>query len=65
MDEASLLPCVVSLARAKRAYDKIKSALDQVEATGYGIVMPGIDELTLEEPEIVRQGGQYGVRRIL
>ena len=62
VDEASLLPCVVSLARAKRAYDKIKSALDQVEATGYGIVMPGIDELTLEEPEIVRQGGQYGVR---
>ena len=62
VDEASLLPCVVSLARAKRAYDKIKSALDQVEATGYGIVMPGIDELTLEDPEIVRQGGQYGVR---
>lgn len=62
VDEASLLPCVVGLARAKRAYDKIKSALDQVEATGYGIVMPGIEELTLEEPEIVRQGGQYGVR---
>lgn len=62
VDEASLLPCVVSLARAKRAYDRIKSALEQVEATGYGIVMPGIDELTLEEPEIVRQGGQYGVR---
>lgn len=62
VDEASLLPCVVSLARAKRAYDKIKSALDQVEATGYGIVMPSIEELTLEEPEIVRQGGQYGVR---
>lgn len=51
-----------STAKAKRAYDKIKSALDQVEATGYGIVMPGIEELTLEEPEIVRQGGQYGVR---
>lgn len=62
VDEASLLPCVVSLARAKRAYDKIKSALEQVEATGYGIVMPSIDELTLEDPEIVRQGGQYGVR---
>ena len=48
MDEASLLPCVVSLAKAKRAYDKIRSALDQVEATGDGIVMPGIEELTLE-----------------
>ncbi|MDD4850959.1 MAG: stage IV sporulation protein A [Gemmiger sp.] len=62
VDEASLLPCVVSLARAKRAYDKIRSALEQVEATGYGIVMPDIGELTLEEPEIVKQGGQYGVR---
>ena len=62
VDEATLLPCVVGLARAKRAYDKIKGALDQVEATGYGIVMPDIEELTLEEPEIVRQGGQYGVR---
>ena len=62
VDEASLLPCVVELARAKRGYDKIKSALSQVEATGYGIVMPELEELTLEEPEIVRQGGQYGVR---
>ncbi len=61
-DEAGLMPCILSLARAKRAYDKIRSALEQVEATGYGIVMPGIDELTLEEPEIVQQGGRYGVR---
>lgn len=61
-DEASLLPCLVELAKAKHAYDKIKGALDQVEATGYGIVMPGVDELAMEEPEIVRQGGQYGVR---
>ena len=36
--------------------------MEQVEATGYGIVMPELGELTLEEPEIVRQGGQYGVR---
>ena len=62
VDEASLLPCIVGLAKAKRAYDKIRSALEQVEATGYGIVMPNLDELTLEEPEIVKQGGQYGVR---
>ena len=62
VDEASLLPCVVELARAKRAYEKIQGALAQVDATGYGIVMPGLEELKLEEPEIVRQGGQYGVR---
>ena len=61
-DEAGLMPCIMELARAKRAYEKVRSALEQVEATGYGIVMPTIDELSLEEPEIIRQGGRYGVR---
>ncbi|MEG2813860.1 MAG: stage IV sporulation protein A, partial [Oscillospiraceae bacterium] len=37
-------------------------ALEEVEATGYGIVMPDIDDLTLEEPEIMKQGGKFGVR---
>ena len=41
---------------------RFKDALAEVEATGYGIVMPSIDELSLEEPEIMRQGGRYGVR---
>ena len=61
-DEASLMPCIINLAKAKREYEKIRSAIEQVEATGYGIVMPTISELRLEEPEIVRQGGRYGVR---
>ena len=61
-DEAGLMPCIMELARAKREYEKVRSALEQVEATGYGIVMPSIEELSLEEPEIVRQGGRYGVR---
>ena len=52
----------MSWAQAKRAYERVRSALEQVEATGYGIVMPTIDQLRLEEPEIVRQGGRYGVR---
>lgn len=61
-DEASLMPCVIQLAKIKTQYEKVRSALEQVEATGYGIVMPTLDELTLEEPEIIRQGGRYGVR---
>ena len=36
--------------------------LEQVEQTGYGIVMPEMEEMTLEEPEIIRQSGRYGVR---
>ena len=61
-NDGQLLRLLTELAAMKREYDKISAALDEVRATGYGIVMPGIDELTLEEPEIVRQGGQYGVR---
>ena len=62
VDEAALLPCIIQLVKARRAYEKVRSALEQVEATGYGIVMPTIDELQLEEPEIIRQGSRYGVR---
>jgi stage IV sporulation protein A len=61
-DEAGLMPCIIELARAKHEYEKIRSALEQVEATGYGIVMPTIDQMHLEEPEIIKQGGRYGVR---
>ena len=61
-DEAGLIPCIIELSRAKKEYDKVKSALEQVDATGYGIVMPALEELQLEEPEIIRQGGKYGVR---
>ncbi|MEG0167494.1 MAG: stage IV sporulation protein A [Ruthenibacterium sp.] len=61
-DETDLMPCVIALAKIKAQYEKIRVALEQVEATGYGIVMPGLDELQLEEPEIIRQGGRYGVR---
>ena len=61
-DEQGLIDKLSELSDIKKKYDRIKNALDEVEATGYGIVMPDIDELTLKEPEIVKQGGRYGVR---
>ncbi len=61
-DESGLMPCMIELSAIKRKYMKVESALQEVEATGYGIVMPDIDELTLEEPVIVKQGGKYGVK---
>ncbi len=60
--EQALMDEMISLNKTKRAYERLKNALDEVEATGYGIVMPSIEELTLEEPEIMKQGGKYGVR---
>ena len=61
-NEQELVEQFEELTLIKKKYDKIKNALEEVEATGYGIVMPDIDELTLKEPEIVKQGGRYGVR---
>ena len=60
--ESQLMPCMQQLAQMKREYEKIKGALEQVEAVGYGIVMPSLEELRLEQPEIVKQGSRYGVR---
>jgi len=50
------------LAFAKREYDRVAEALKDVRETGYGMVPPTMDELTLEEPEIIRQGSRFGVR---
>ena len=61
-DEQDLMQTVKDLAKIKKEYMRVKDALDEVEATGYGIVMPTTEELKLEEPEIVKQGGRYGVR---
>lgn len=61
-DEAGLMPCMIELAEIKRKYERVQGALAEVEATGYGIVMPTMDELSLEEPQIVKQGGKYGVK---
>lgn len=61
-DEQELMENIKELASMKKEYQKVKGALDEVEATGYGIIMPDIEELALEEPEIVKQGGRYGVR---
>ena len=61
-DDSMLLQTLTELSSVRDKYNKIKNALDEVEATGYGIVMPSIEELSLEEPQIVRQGGRYGVR---
>lgn len=58
----SLITLIRDLSQTKAKYDKVAEALEQVRATGYGIVSPSTDELSLEEPKIVRQGGRYGVR---
>ncbi|MBE6677874.1 MAG: stage IV sporulation protein A [Ruminococcaceae bacterium] len=61
-DERSLIKTVKEFSEIKEKYDKIKDALNAVNETGYGIVTPAKEDLTLEEPEIVKQPGGYGVK---
>jgi len=61
-DDNDLVSLIRSLRTMKKDYDRICGALSDVRTNGYGIVMPSIDEMTLEEPEIVKQGGRFGVR---
>ena len=61
-DDWALMQLIDELVFAKREYDKIAPALQQVETEGYGIVMPGRDKLQLMEPEIVKQGSKYGIK---
>ncbi|MCI8388059.1 MAG: stage IV sporulation protein A [Clostridiales bacterium] len=60
--EEKLITLLRDLAGMKEKYDRVAEALEAVNEKGYGIVMPEIDDLHLEEPEIVKQAGGYGVR---
>lgn len=52
----------MQLAKIKEKYDKISAALEQAESSGYGVVIPSAEEMRLEEPQVVKQDGRYGVR---
>lgn len=47
---------------AKREFDKVSSALEEVKESGYGVVTPRLEEMFLEEPELIRQGSRFGVK---
>ena len=61
-NEGDLIPKITELVKIRDRYDRLAGALDEAERTGYGIVMPTLDELSLDEPEIIKQGGKYGIR---
>lgn len=60
--DAHLLSLMKELVAAKAEYDQVADALSAVRAGGYGLVTPAMSEISLEQPEIVRQGGQFGVK---
>ncbi len=62
LNEGDLFSTFSTFALTKKKYDRIASALEEVEAKGYGIVTPSIDDLELAEPEMIKQGSRFGVK---
>jgi stage IV sporulation protein A len=60
--EHKLIGLIKDLARVKKEYERVEYALHEVKVKGYGMVSPQMEELTLEEPEIIKQGNKFGVK---
>lgn len=60
--ESELMSQLIEMTAIRKRFKKLQQAYDDVLETGYGIVMPDVEELTLEEPQILKQNGKYGIR---
>ncbi len=61
-NRADLLSLLQDYNEAKREYDQVKTALKMVKTTGYGVASPSLEDMTLDTPEIIKQGSRYGVK---
>lgn len=61
-NDEMLLKYLTDVAKMRREYEHVKDALESVRQTGYGVVSPMSEEMVLDEPKIVKQGGRYGIK---
>ena len=61
-NEFARISYIKELSHAKKEYDKIKIALEDAKEDGYGVVFPTVEEMSMEDPQIVKQGGKFGVQ---
>ena len=61
-NDGQLLRLLTELAATRQEYEKVADALQSVQATGYGVVMPKAAEMTLQAPQMLKKGGAYGVK---
>ncbi|MDD6323285.1 MAG: stage IV sporulation protein A [Bacilli bacterium] len=61
-NRSQLLSLFQDLSEAKREYDQVKDALKMVKQTGYGVASPTLSDMTLDTPEIIKQGSRYGIK---
>jgi len=61
-NDGQLMALLTELSAVKKEYEKIADALSSVNATGYGIVMPAAEDMSLEKPELLQKNGTFGVK---
>lgn len=61
-NDRDLIATLSEMSAVKSDYERLRAALADVREKGYGVVMPDAEQMTLEEPQIVRQGGKYSVK---
>ena len=61
-NDGDLIATLSEMSAIRQDYERLRGALEQVRSTGYGVVMPDAEQMQLEEPQIVRQGGKYSVK---
>ncbi len=61
-NDYELMSAITDFVTAKRAYDRLSDALNQAERIGYGIVDPDPEQIEIEQPEVFRSGGKFGVK---
>lgn len=60
--EEQLIKLILDLTKIKNEYDKVKDAFEAVSQKGYGVVMPELDDITMEDPVLIAHGNKYGVK---
>jgi len=60
--KGDLLKIFQDFKEGRNEYNGIKGALKQVYQTGYGIVLPTTKDMKLQTPEVIKQGGRYGIK---
>ncbi len=60
--EYQLISMIKELADVKKSYEKVSEAINSVQQKGYGVVVPSMSEIQIEEPQLIHHGNKYGVK---
>ena len=60
--EYQLIATLKDLSSRKTEYEKVGDACNQVRMNGYGVVTPDMDDVSIDEPELMKHGSKFGVK---